>query len=190
MASASSAESVIHRVAALLDASGIPYMLTGSFACGLYGHPRATQDLDFVISPTLGSLARFVDELSTNTYYVDRQTALEAYGNESLFNVIDMTSGWKIDLVCRKSRPFSVGEFERRVLREIAGIAVYVASVEDSILSKLEWAKLSQSERQLEDVAGILRIQKALDTDYIERWATQLGVLEQWAAAVERKSRG
>jgi hypothetical protein len=58
-----------------------------------------------------------------------------------------------------------------------------VASVEDSILSKLEWARLSQSERQLEDVAGMLRLQSNLDTAYIERWAAQLGILAQWAAA-------
>lgn len=162
-------------------------MLTGSFASGLYGHPRATQDLDFVISPTLGSLARFVDELPRDTYYVDRQTALEAYGNESLFNIIDSKSGWKIDFICRKSRPFSVAEFERRALREIAGVPVYVASVEDSILSKLEWAKLSQSERQLEDVASMLRMQTELDSAYIEQWVNQLGLLEQWAAAKAKK---
>jgi hypothetical protein len=111
---------------------------------------------------------------------------LEAYGNESLFNIIDSKSAWKIDLICRKSRPFSVTEFERRALREIAGVPVYVASVEDSILSKLEWAKLSQSERQLEDVASMLRMQKALDTAYIERWVNQLDLLEQWATAKEK----
>jgi hypothetical protein len=181
MASAETPESVITRFSALLETAGIPYMLTGSFASGFHGFGRATQDIDFVIAPVLGTLARFIDALPSESYYVDRRTAFEAYGSESLFNVIDMRSGWKVDFICRKSRPFSVTEFERRTSREIAGLSVYVASAEDSVLSKLEWAKLTQSERQLEDAAGILRVQQStLDVAYIEHWVTQLGLTEQW----------
>jgi hypothetical protein len=184
MASAETPESVIHRFAILLDSAGISYMLTGSFASGFHGSPRATHDIDFVISPTLGMLARLIDNLPSDAYYVDRKTALEAYGNESLFNVIDMNSGWKIDFICRKSRPFSITEFERRTLREFAGIPVYIASAEDSILSKLEWAKLTQSERQLADAAGILRMQKTdINLNYIEHWVHQLDLTAQWNAA-------
>ena len=56
MAFAESPEGVIHRFATLLDVAGVPYMLTGSFASGFHGAPRATQDIDIVISPNLGSL--------------------------------------------------------------------------------------------------------------------------------------
>ena len=51
MASVESPEGVIHRFAALLEVAGMPYMLTGSFASGYHGAPRATQDIDLVISP-------------------------------------------------------------------------------------------------------------------------------------------
>jgi hypothetical protein len=48
-------------------------------------------------------------------------------------------------------------------------------------LSKLEWSKLTESERQLEDAAGIVSIQRDdLDIDYIEKWATTLGLQAQW----------
>jgi hypothetical protein len=48
----------------------------------------------------------------------------------------------------------------------------------------LEWAKLGESERQLRDVAGILRGQgDALDVHYIERWVTEMQLAPQWAAA-------
>jgi hypothetical protein len=41
-----------------------------------------------------------------------------------------------------------------------------------------------RSERQLEDVAGILAVSgPALDRAYIERWARELGVLELWERA-------
>jgi hypothetical protein len=61
---------------------------------------------------------------------------------------------------------------------------MYVASSEDVILSKLEWAKMSESDRQIADVTGILRTQgDALDIDYIERWVASLGLVEQWNRA-------
>lgn len=187
MASAETPESVIHRFSAILDSAGVPYMLTGSFASGFHGFPRATHDIDFVISPTLGSLNSLIASFPSDSYYVDKQTALEAYGNESLFNVIDMRSGWKIDFICRKSRPFSLAEFERRFSRDFAGVSVYIATAEDSLLSKLEWAKIMHSERQIDDAAGILRVQQGtLDLAYIEHWVADLNLTEQWNEARAR----
>jgi hypothetical protein len=40
------------RLVAMLDAAGMPHMLTGSFASAFHGTPRATQDIDFVIDAT------------------------------------------------------------------------------------------------------------------------------------------
>lgn len=41
------------RVADALSASGITYLITGSFASNYYGIPRSTKDADFVVQ--LGS---------------------------------------------------------------------------------------------------------------------------------------
>ena len=44
--------------------------------------------------------------------------------------------------------------------------------MEDALLGKLEWARLRQSERQLEYVAALLRVRHPeLDWAYLERWA-------------------
>jgi hypothetical protein len=184
MASAETPEQVIQRFAALLDAAEVPYMLTGSFASGFYGSPRASQDIDIVISPKLGSLKKLLKLLPEDKYYVDHDAALAAYVRESLFNVVDFDTGWKIDLILRKSRPFSIAEFDRKTLTDFAGAAISVASAEDVLISKLEWAKLSESERQLEDAAGIVRMQgPELDIGYVERWVQALDLSGQWAAA-------
>jgi hypothetical protein len=159
-------------------------MLTGSFASAFHGAPRTTQDVDIVIAPTLGSLQKLVRQFPEEEYYVSRDAALQAYGAESLFNVIDLNSGWKIDFIIRKSRPFSLEEFERRHEADMLGTRLYIASAEDVILSKLEWAKMSSSERQVNDVAGILRTQgNALDLEYVERWIAALGLENQWTQA-------
>jgi hypothetical protein len=61
---------------------------------------------------------------------------------------------------------------------------LYVASAEDVILSKLEWAKMTESERQLNDVAGILRTQDdELDNAYVARWVAALDLDAQWTRA-------
>jgi hypothetical protein len=45
------------------------------------------------------------------------------------------------------------------------------------ILTKLEWAKSSGSERQIRDAAGIVEVQgSALDGAWLARWAKALGV--------------
>ena len=64
------------------------------------------------------------------------------------------------------------------------GIDVATATAEDTIVAKLEWAKLGASDRQLEDVAGILRaIGDQLDVAYIERWIDELGLADCWRRA-------
>jgi len=98
-------------------------MLTGSFAGGFHGAPRASQDVDVVVAPNLGSPERLLRSLPEDRYYVSRDAALEAYGNESLFNIVDFATGWKIDLIMRKARAFSQSELERRVVARLGGEA-------------------------------------------------------------------
>ena len=107
-----------------LDGASVPYMLTGSFASSFHGAPRTAQAVDVVIAPTLGSLQKLLSEFPEDQYYVSREAALQAYGAESLFNVIDLESGWKIDFIVRKSRAFSVEEFGRRREAELFGTTV------------------------------------------------------------------
>lgn len=58
---------------------------------------------------------------------------------------------------------------------------VYVATPEDILVAKLEWAKIGQSERQIEDSAGIISTQGShLDRAYVEHWVRELGLQEQW----------
>jgi hypothetical protein len=165
-----------------LDRAGIPYMLTGSFAAAYHGRARATQDIDFVIAASAEEVRSLVRDLPREEYYADESAALEALRHESQFNVIDLASGWKVDFICRKSREFSRVEFARRTLADVDGLAIFVASAEDVILAKLEWASLGGSLRQLEDVAGLLQVRWGeLDRAYIEKWVADLDLFTSWA---------
>ena len=50
-------------------------------------------------------------------------------------------AGVKIDLIIRKSRAFSLEEFDRRQLVTVQGLPLFVASAEDVAIAKLEWSK-------------------------------------------------
>ncbi len=173
---------LLGRLVDKLNDAGVPHMVAGSFASTYHGVPRSTQDVDVVIDPSASALETFVSSLPQSKYYVDAGVARDAFHRRSRFSVIDMTTGWKVDLIIRKDRPFSIEELSRRQRATIFGAEVFVVTAEDSILSKLEWAKLTDSERQLRDVAGILSVHGAsLDRAYLERWVAGLGVEAQWA---------
>lgn len=175
---------VLRRITAKLEEAGVEYMLSGSFASAYYGTPRATQDIDLVVSGNAEQLSIFVKLLPLHEYYADADAAIEAYRRQSLFNVIDLATGWKIDLIICKARPFSKTEFGRRRRIDLQGLQVYVASAEDLVIAKLEWSKLAQSRRQIEDVATILALQcSSMDRDYLEKWLTELDLENEWNEA-------
>lgn len=174
----------LERVVGELERAGIPYMVTGSFASAAHGRIRATEDIDIVIAPTREQLLAFISAFPADRFYADHHDALESFAHHSQFNVIDFATTWKVDLIFRKDREFSREEFKRRQPHVVAGVPVYVATPEDLVIAKLEWAKLGQSERQIEDVAGIIERQgPKLDRAYIERWVNELSLQSEWQRA-------
>ncbi|MEO7332170.1 MAG: hypothetical protein ABI193_26575 [Minicystis sp.] len=177
----SDAGDFLARIVGALNEARIPHMVAGSVASTHHGVPRTTQDIDLVIEASGLALKAFVTSLSPAAYYVSEEAALDALRLQGMFNVIDLATGWKVDLILRKRRPFSVEEFRRRTPARLLGADVFVATPEDTILTKLEWASMSGSERQLRDVAGVVDVKRGeLDVAYIERWAVELGVVEPW----------
>ena len=180
-----------------LDGCGIRHMVAGSFASVLHGDTRSTSDIDLVIDPTPASFDCLLDSFGPEDFYVPRAWALRALALREAFKVIDLRSTWSIDLYVRKERPFSLSELERRLPARIFDVDLFVATPEDVVLAKLEWAlggpdrdrtgdahqddgtppPRIQSERQLEDAVGVLRRSAGLlDHAYLDRWAAELDV--------------
>jgi hypothetical protein len=142
-------------------------------------------DIDLVIDPTELQLKQLVESVLAAGLYVSASAADEAFAQRSMFNVIDTNSGWKVDLIFKRARQFSQVEFERRVAVDYLGRQLRVATVEDVVLAKLEWAKLGGSARQMADVAALLRVQgDAVDRAYLERWVSELGLGAQFLQAM------
>jgi len=185
-------EEAVGRLVRRLEALGIPYMVAGAVASSHHGRPRATNDADVVIDPTPEALDALVAALLADGYYVDARIAREALRARRLFNAIDPESAFKVDLMLRKDRPFSREEFARRERRDLGGLPVWIATAEDTILSKLEWAgKAGDSERHLADALGILQVSGGrIDRTYVEKWAPALGVADLWREMLGQLDRG
>jgi len=173
-----SPEEALQLVLFKLEQCDIPYMLTGSFASNLHGVPRTTYDADLVIEVGQKSLDRFVQQLGRD-FYVSLEAAREAVTRRSMFNVVHLETGFKVDFIVRKSRSFSQEEFSRREKANYLGHPRWFATPEDVILVKLEWSKLGDSERQFIDALNIAKVQgENLDRAYLTKWAKEIDVEE------------
>ena len=166
----------IRRVLRILEESGIEYMIVGSYAASLHGFIRTTHDLDLVVclkAEQVGGLASALGE----EFYFDQQSALDAVAQQDMVNAIHLDSGVKVDFWVLHSDEYSQVQFARRKCTDFGGVPACVASAEDTILSKLLWYRVTPSDRQLEDVRGILEVRKGhLDWKYLDDWAAKLGV--------------
>ena len=160
-------------ICARLDGAGIDYMLTGSLAMSYYARPRMTRDIDLVIALDAEQVERLTTALGAD-YHADGAAISAALREARPWNVIHLPSVAKIDLIPRKDTPYRRAEFERRLRVELAGVPLWIVSIEDLILSKLEWSRDSRSEQQRRDVAQLLLAPH--DRAYLQEWAGHLGL--------------
>ncbi|MBT9587995.1 hypothetical protein IV102_31960 [bacterium] len=161
---------------------GIDYMLVGSVASSMQGMARSTLDADVVVDLRPEHIIPLVSALESE-FYVSQNAAEEALRRRSMFNVIQFSSGFKVDIYVLGLSPFDRQEFARRRLYHSQDWELWLASPEDLILSKLQWYRLGEhvSERQWRDALGLWQIHRdSLDVSYVERWAEELGISDLW----------
>lgn len=171
-------ESFLIRLAGALDHLKREYFVTGGFAVSMWGRPRATFDVDIVINLKESDVPMFVKTMSEmgENVFVDEQMIIEEIRRGGEFNVID-PSGLKIDFFVMKDDAFSQIQNKRKRSAQIGDQIVFFVSPEDLVLSKLVWAKQSQSDKQKNDVQSIFEMmQGEMDLTYIRSWAKKLEV--------------
>jgi hypothetical protein len=162
-----------------LNRVGLTYYLTGSMASNYWGIPRTTHDLDFVIQLPPSAVPSVVREFSGD-YHIDEASIRAAYQPPHQFNAIDTRSALKVDFWLPKPESFDKEILRRRVQATLFGERAWIATAEDAVLHKLVWNRITPSERQLGDAAGIVAVQgEKLDAAYLKHWAVELGVLTE-----------
>jgi hypothetical protein len=181
---------VTRTVAAAFDVAGIGYFPGGSVASALYGEARSTRDIDFVAAMFPPQAGPFVAALGTG-FYAEPQAIAEAVASRRSFNVIHLDAMVKAGIFVFKADAFGRSQFARRAGKQLSAgdsSSIYVASLEDTILAKLQWFRDGGgvSDRQWGDVLGVPKVQgAALDRAYLDEWARELGLRDLLRRAVE-----
>ena len=153
-------------------------MLTGSWASSLHGVPRATHDIDLIVELNLAQIEPLAAEFPAPEYYLSPSAMRDAVERKRMFNLLDVFDGDKVDFWLLTDSPFDQSRFSRKGLSRLGHVDLFVASPEDTILSKLDWAVRSGgSEKQFGDALQIYEIQAAtLDHEYLLRWSRELRI--------------
>ncbi len=159
----------------------VPHYVGGSIASSFHGATRSTMDVDLVAELSEDQVAAFVASFG-HDFYISEPAVRDAVRRRSCFNLIHLPSSFKIDIFVSRRRPFDEDAMRRASLQRLGishTIEVPIASAEDTIVSKLEWFRLTNetSERQWEDVSRLLiLLGETVDRAYLHHAADSVGV--------------
>jgi hypothetical protein len=169
----------LNELTSALTALGIRFLVSGSLASSAHGVVRGTMDGDLV-ALVFPSHAKLIAKALGPGWYADSEMMERAIRERRAFNLIHIGSAMKFD-VFPALTDFHDAELERAkpTPLRIEGAALCpVATAEDSLLSKLQWYREGGevSDRQWNDIGGIIVQNPDLDWDYANLWAARLGV--------------
>jgi hypothetical protein len=168
-------------VVSALRGLGIRHYVGGSVASSFRGAARSTMDVDLVCELAAANISQFVAAIG-HDFYVSESAIREAVERKTCFNLIHLPTSFKVDVFVSRGRPFDLESFERATVERLGKsrfVELPIATAEDTIVSKLEWYRLTDetSERQLDDVTRLLDlVGDEIDRDYLQRAAESVGV--------------
>ena len=148
----------------------------------LYGQPRLTIDVDIVVDMALSDIEPFVRAFPIPDYYASTEGIRDSLERRYPFNVIEPSTGAKVDLVPLPRDDFTQAAFHRRqrLKYDQEGHAADFIAPEDIVVAKLVAYANTESDRHLRDARSVLTMQWGqLDQDAMLRTARAAGVLER-----------
>ena len=167
------------------EAEGIKHMLTGAFAFNLYGIPRATKDVDVVLSvESSGPMERVIARLDPVVEFNGQVQFDTLTWGRRLVGVARQKSPIKVELFELFDDPFVMSQFERRrqLFSKQINRTTWLPTAEDVIVQKLRWGR----SKDLNDARDVLAVQgtETLDMAYIEGWCAKHGTATRLADAL------
>ena len=176
----------LNELTSALTALGIRFVVGGSLASSAHGVVRATMDGDLV-AMIFPPQAKLLAKALGPGWYTEPEMMRQSIAAGRAFNLIHIPSAMKFD-VFPASTDFHDSELDRATLTplRLEGAALCpVATPEDALLAKLQWYRDGGevSERQWNDIGGILAQNPNLDWEYVNLWAARLHVTDLLARA-------
>lgn len=153
------------------ESNNVEHMAVGAIAAGTYGIPRATKDIDLLVSldavhgirkliPALEEIIEFEAQAQFDTITWGRRHV----------GVSRTPPPFKVELFEMFSDSFVESEFSRRQRRFVPLLnrEIWLPTAEDIIVQKIRWGR----SKDLDDARDVLAVQgpETLDMPYIENW--------------------
>lgn len=159
----------------ILNGLPFPYCLMGALALGAWGTPRATHDLDAMISIGHTDRVQLLIALQQHGFMEDTRWAED---NPMLRDrhIRLHREAIPVDLMLPKDSHDKACLLRRRQY-ELGDLSLWIVSPEDFVLHKLKAGRA----QDFIDVLSVLHRQgTSLDRSYMTDWAKRLGILEEW----------
>jgi hypothetical protein len=167
-----------------LNQLGLRYMVSGSVAAILYGEPRLTHDVDFIVFLRHEDVARLRDTFLSPDFYVPPAEVIAAEiarERKGHFNVIHADTGFKADFYTTGKDEVQAWGFRHVRRMQFRGEPIVVAPPEYVIVRKLEYFREGGSEKHLRDIRAMLAVSgELIDHEALKEWIRRRDVWKQW----------
>lgn len=167
-----------------LNQLGVRYLVSGSVAAMLYGEPRVTHDIDFVVFLRVSDVVKLPEVYPPQEFYVppaeviSAEMARERRGH---FNVIHADSGLKADFYTANREDLHAWAFRHARGYSIGDIRISLAPPEYVIVRKLEYYREGGSEKHVRDIRSMLAVSgDQMDQAALKEWIERRGVGKEW----------
>ncbi len=179
--------SLMRQAATVLQSMSVPYFVTGSVASMRYGENRLTQDIDIVADLKSEQAEAFCEKFPEPEFYCWLPTLKEAIARQRIFNLLEIKTGLKVDLIIVPLTDYNISRFARRRSLPVRDSQIDYASPEDVIIKKLDYYRKSGSEKHIRDICSMLKSLKwQLELDYVDRWTHEFKTYDIWQHVLEK----
>ncbi len=171
-------DDIVFAVIDYLNEHQLPYMLVGSLATNFYCVPRSTQDGDIVVQGNPVQVASGLIKEHSNIHF-DPQLSFESV--TATQKVVLQSDGleFEIELFELGADEHDQERFSRRRRVETMDRLVWMASLEDMIITKLRWSQHIGREKDISDARNLIGVQRdRVDWPYVELWCDRHGTRE------------
>jgi hypothetical protein len=167
-----------------LNQLGIRYIVSGSVAAILYGEPRLTHDVDFVVFLRNTDILKLQEAFPTPEFYVPpaEVIASEMARPKGQFNVIHSDTGFKADFYTTGRDELDAMGFRNSRKMEFLGEPIIVAPPEYVIVRKLEYFREGGSDKHLRDIRAMLAVSgELINHAGLDEWIKSRQLQTEWA---------
>lgn len=168
-----------------LNRLGVRYIVSGSVAAILYGEPRLTHDVDFVVFLKGEDIRRLQEVFAPPAFYVPTTEVIAAElarPAKGHFNVIHVDTGFKADFYTAGREDLHAWAFRNARKLDYQGESIMVAPPEYVIVRKLEYYREGGSEKHLRDIQAMLVVSgNQINRAELDQMVRQRELDREWA---------